>query len=304
MQQESLEPDGHPVQHLISFDIEGFIEASHDSFVVPPKYISPREEAREIEANTMVILESLQESQVTATFFTLGRIGRDMPFLLRQIADAGHEIAAHSFDHRRLHKFDAEGAFRQLRLAKEQLEQTSGKSVIGFRAPDFSIVRDNLHILTQLRELGYRYDSSVFPISFHDAYGLSAFPRVPFVLPNGLIEFPMSTAKLGGMTIPFGGGGYLRLYPLWLTCRLLREAAREGVPTVVYLHPFEMAKIVPYISELSILRRFRTYVGVRTVREKLLRLLQMFKFVSFADFLASSPLLPTIEVYSEGASNA
>jgi polysaccharide deacetylase family protein (PEP-CTERM system associated) len=296
MERKPLERPGNALPHLISFDIEGFIEASHDSYPVPPKYLSPAEEWREIEENTMAILESLGESQVTATFFILGRIARDMPSLIRQIADAGHEIAAHSFEHRRLYKFDADGAFRQLRLAKEHLEQASGRPVVGFRAPDFSIVRDNLHVLTQLHELGYRYDSSVFPISFHDAYGLSAFPRTPFVLPNGLIEFPLSTVRVAGMTIPFGGGGYLRLYPLWLTCRLLRGAAREGVPTVIYLHPFEMAKVVPYITELSLLRRFRTYVGVRGARKKLVRLLHMFKFVSFAEYLASAPPLPTIEV--------
>ncbi len=285
-----------PVPHLISFDIEGFIESSHDSFVVPRRYLSAKEATREIEENTMVILESLAECSVTATFFILGRIARDMPNLVQQIAAAGHEIAAHSFEHRRLHQFDRRGSHEQLRLAKEYLEQSSGQPVIGFRAPDFSIVRDNLYVLDQLRELGYQYDSSVFPISFHDAYGLPTFPRVPFILPNGLIEFPLSTLEIAGARLPFGGGGYLRLYPLWLTRYFLHAAARQGVPTVVYLHPVEMGKVVPYISELSFLRRFRTYVGIRGARSKLICLLRKFKFVTFSSFLAGSSPLATIQV--------
>ena len=292
----SPNPRAISVPHLISFDIEGFIESSHDSFVVPRKYQSARDEKREIEENTIVILESLAECSVTATFFILGRIARDMPDLIREIAAAGHEIAAHSFEHRRLHQFDRQATYEQLRLAKEYLEQASGRPVIGFRAPDFSIVRDNLYVLDQLRELGYQYDSSVFPISFHDVYGLSTFPRVPFKLPNGLIEFPLSTLEIAGLRLPFGGGGYLRLYPFWLTQHLLRAAAHQGVPTVIYLHPVEMGKVVPYISELPFLRRVRTYIGIREARSKLIRLLRKFKFVTFSSFLAGPSPLATIQV--------
>jgi len=284
------------VQHLLSFDIEGFIEASHDSYHVPEKYVSASAEKREIEVNTNSILELLAECRANATFFILGRIARDMPELVRRIAEAGHEIASHSFDHTRLYKFGPEDALRQLRLSKQHLEQASGQAVTGFRAPDFSIVGTNLYVLDQLRELGYRYDSSVFPISFHDAYGIPSFPRTPFVLPNGMIEFPMSTAMLGGAAVPFGGGGYLRLYPLWLTRLLMRTAARSGVPTVVYLHPIEMGQVIPYISELPFKRRLRTYVGIRTVREKLKRLLLTLPFASFRDFLASAPTLSAIQV--------
>ena len=111
-----------------------------------------------------------------------------------------------------------------------------------------------------------------------------------------MIEFPMSTAMLGGAAVPFGGGGYLRLYPLWLTRLLMRTAARSGVPTVVYLHPIEMGQVIPYISELPFKRRLRTYVGIRTVREKLKRLLLTLPFASFRDFLASAPTLSAIQV--------
>ena len=81
--------------NLLTFDIEGFIEASHDSMYVPPKYISASRETREIEVNTTAILELLAQFDQKATFFILGRIARDMPRLTRSIAAAGHEIGCH-----------------------------------------------------------------------------------------------------------------------------------------------------------------------------------------------------------------
>src|SRR6185503_752879 len=104
-------------------------------------------ETQEIEVNTLSILDLLQECEAKATFFILGRIARDMPQLVRRIADAGHEIASHSFVHTRLHKFDRDEARRQLQMSKEYLEQASGQAVTGFRAPDFSIVHANLYVL-------------------------------------------------------------------------------------------------------------------------------------------------------------
>jgi len=288
------DPPTGTVTHLVSFDIEGFVEASHDSFRVPEKYVSALAERDEIQVNTEVILDILEECQVTATFFMLGRLGRDMPELVQRVASRGHEIAAHSYIHRRLYHFDRAGALEQLRLAKDNLEQASGRRIVGFRAPDFSIVRDNLYVLDDLRELGYEYDSSVFPLSFHDVYGISSFPRHPFVLPNGLIEFPMSTVTIGRVALPYGGGGYLRLYPNALTKALVRYRARQGLPTIVYLHPVEMGKVVPYIREISVARRFRTYVGMQKARHKLRDLLQSFRFVSFATFLANRPALPRV----------
>jgi polysaccharide deacetylase family protein (PEP-CTERM system associated) len=286
--------------HLVSFDIEGFVEASHDSFRVPEKYISEPAERREIHENTEVILDILDECQVSATFFMLGRLGRDMPGLVREVAERGHEIAAHSFTHRRLYLFDRPGAQEQLRLAKDQLEQACGAKVVGFRAPDFSIVRENLYLLDDLREVGYEYDSSVYPLSFHDAYGISSFPRHPFILPSGLIEFPMSTVSVGSMALPYGGGGYLRLYPNPLTKALVRYRARQGLPTIVYLHPVEMGKVVPRIREISLARRFRTYVGMQGARHKLRDLLKTFRFVSFATFLANRPALPRVQAIGAG----
>ncbi|MBI2524628.1 MAG: polysaccharide deacetylase family protein [Candidatus Rokubacteria bacterium] len=278
------------VANLLTFDIEGFIEASHDQMHVPAKYISEVGEAREIEVNTLKILELLEEFDQRATFFVLGRIGRDMPGLVRRIAAGGHEIACHSFDHRRLYGFPRPEVERFLVAAKRALEDASGRPVHGFRAPDFSIVEANAWVFDALREIGFVYDSSVYPIGFHDVYGIGGFPAVPFRMPNGLIEVPLSTVRLLNRNIPFGGGGYLRIYPFLLTKTLFAAANRRGVPGIVYLHPFEIGEIVPRIAEMTLARRLRTYTGVRSAREKLRALLSLFPFTRVVDYLEANTL--------------
>ena len=212
---------------MISFDIEGFIE-SWEGVEIPAKYLSETDQAHEIEANTLTIVEMLAELNQRATFFILGRIARDMPRLVAKIAQEGHEIACHSFNHRRLYNFTAAEVGAFVRDAKRYLEDAGGKPVYGFRAPDFSITNQNPWCFDVLRESGFTYDSSVYPIGLHDVYGIRGFPTRPFRMPNGLISVPMSVARVFNRQIPFGGGGYLRLYPLWLTKHFFRRLNRDG----------------------------------------------------------------------------
>lgn len=271
--------------NLLTFDIEGFIEASYDSVNVPQKYCSSRDEAHEILTNVEAILDLLGESRQGATFFILGRIARDMPALVRRIAEGGHEIACHSLTHDRLFKFDRATTEERLRDAKRYLEDASGGEVIGFRAPDFSIARKNLWVFDVLMELGFVYDSSIYPTHLHDVYGIGDFPRTTLRLPNGLVEVPLSTVSFFGQRIPFGGGGYLRLYPFPFTRLCFSALNFRGVPVIVYLHPFEMGKVVPRITELGALRKLRTYGGVAGARSKLKKLLGAYRFVKVIDYL-------------------
>lgn len=283
------------VQHqsnLLTFDIEGFIEASRDSMHVPAQYISAAKEREEIEVNTLEIVDLLAEFQQKGTFFILGRIARDMPGLIRRIADAGHEIGCHSFEHRRLFHFPQAEVRRFLLDAKSLLEDAGGQPVYGFRAPDFSITNKNIWAFDVLKELNFVYDSSVMPTALHDVYGIGGFPRQPFVMTNGLVELPMSTIKVWKHNVPFAGGGYLRLYPAALTRALIRHANRRREPAIVYLHPFEMGKIVPRIRELPLVRRLRTYTGVYTAADKLRSLLRTFPFVRAIDYVHNAKLLP------------
>jgi polysaccharide deacetylase family protein (PEP-CTERM system associated) len=279
-----------PVVNLLTFDIEGFIEASQYTMQVPSKYISDELEREEIEVNTAGILDVLQEAGQVATFFVLGRIARDLPGLVRRIVDAGHELGCHGFYHRRLGDYGPDQLRQLVGDAKSRLEDIAGMPVQGFRAPDFSITAGNPWVFDVLRELGFTYDSSVYPTSLNDAYGIDDFPLVPFRMPNGLVEFPMSTVRMLGMNVPFGGGGYLRLYPLPLTRLLFRRTNRAGLPVIVYFHPSEMGLVIRRIEEMPAVRKFRTYVGITGARDKLRALLRSFPFTRMVDYLSRYPV--------------
>jgi polysaccharide deacetylase family protein (PEP-CTERM system associated) len=283
-----MDRDDLRTPNLLTFDIEGFVEASQEAMSVPPECVSAERENEEVRVNTSEILDLLAETGHKGTFFVLGRIARDMPGLVRQIADAGHEIGCHSFYHRRLFHFDRDETREAVVSAKQRLEDASGQRVYGFRAPDFSIVAVNRWTFDVLREVGYVYDSSVMPTTLHDVYGIGDFPTLPFRMPNGLFEFPLSTIRMLKWNVPVGGGGYLRLYPLALTRSAFRHANRCDLPRIVYFHPFETGRIVPRIPGLGILRRWRTYGGVKGSKAKLKSLLRDFRFVRVIDYLEGS----------------
>src|SRR5262249_38272648 len=150
-------------------------------------------------------------------FFVLGWVAEREPKLIREIADAGHEIACHSYAHRRVLSLSPEEFREDLRRARGVIEDAAGRRGIGYRAPTFSIIRRSLWALEVLAEEGFSYDSSVYPIR-HDLYGYPDFPRFTqrVKLPSGseILEVPLSTVRIAGMNWPAAGGGYLRLLPM------------------------------------------------------------------------------------------
>jgi polysaccharide deacetylase family protein (PEP-CTERM system associated) len=165
------------------------------------------------------------------------------------------------------------------------LTSITGKPVLGFRAPSFSVTRKTLWALDILKESGLSYDSSVYPTR-HPDYGIPDFGRAPRRI-SGLWELPMTSISLAGLQLPISGGGYFRLFPYEITRRLLKRAARSG-PVVLYFHPWEFDEGQPRVA-LPHLRRFRHYVGLAANREKFRRLLDDFPFTTMQDYLA--PLL-------------
>ncbi len=266
------------IENILSFDIEGLIESSHDSMHIPKKYINQKKEDYHITENTERILYLLSENNVKATFFILGRIAKDIPGLIRKIASEGHEIASHSYDHFRLYNFSREEIRDKLVRSKKYLEDACGEEIIGFRAPDFSIIQSNIYAFDELLEAGFKYDSSVYPIGMHDVYGIADFQDTPFKMSNGLVELPMSTVKIFNKAFPFGGGGYFRLFPFFLTKFFLRSSNSQNRPMNFYLHPYEIGKKVVNIKEIPLLRKFRTYYGVSGVENKISKLLKQASF--------------------------
>jgi len=266
------------VTNCISIDVEGFVESNVESFDIAPKYLDRARENYEIETNMNVMLQLLADLDIRATFFFLGRIARDIPQIVSLTAQMGHEIGCHSFEHLRIFRLKKNDFKEKLASAKESLENASGGRVYGFRAPDFSITQSAVWALDVLNEIGFLYDSSIYPIRVHDVYGMHRVKPVIHKLRNGLIEWPLSTFDLLGLRLPFGGGGYFRLYPLFLTKHLISYMNRSGAPCMFYIHPYEIGPIAPRIREISPYRRFRHYYNCASGSWRLKRILRAFSF--------------------------
>jgi polysaccharide deacetylase family protein (PEP-CTERM system associated) len=248
-----------------------------------------------LEANTERLLALLEESGVRGTFFVLGWVAERSPGLVQRIAAAGHEIACHGFSHQLVYRQTPEEFREETARAKGGLESLLGQAVLGYRAASFSVTRQSLWALDVLIELGFRYDSSIFPIR-HDRYGLPDATPEPHVLraPSGrsLVEFPMSAANFCGIRVPVSGGGYFRLLPYWLTRAGLRQInARHNRPFTFYLHPWEIDPGQPRIR-VAALSRFRHYTNLARCEGRLRRVLRDFRFSSMREALELQGLLP------------
>lgn len=265
---------------ILSFDVEEHhrIEAARGiECPVPLKETY----ASRMEDTTRRLMDQLAAQQTRATFFIVGEIARTHPGLIRDIAEAGHEIGSHSHDHRRLHSFDAKGFRDDLMMSKEALEQASGQPVQGFRAPTFSITRETAWAIDVLAECGFVYDSSIFPVR-HDRYGIPQAPRLPFLAQGStseLLELPPATYRLLGQNLPVAGGGYFRLFPLSFMKAGMKQLARGPEPRVamLYFHPWEFDPDQPRLP-LGRVSAFRTYVGMTKTTARLERLLSRFRF--------------------------
>jgi polysaccharide deacetylase family protein (PEP-CTERM system associated) len=241
-------------------------------------------------------LDLLDRHHTTATFFVLGWIAERSPGLVREIHRRGHEVASHGRDHQTLDRLNAESFRAEVRQQKALLEDLIQTPILGYRAPSFSITRRTSWALQVLLDEGYRYDSSVFPVR-HDRYGIPDAPRFPHdvALSGGALrEFPPSTVRVPGLpNLPIGGGGYLRLYPFWLTRWGLRQInCVECQPVMVYLHPWEIDPDQPRI-QASPLARWRHYTNLAATTRRLESLLGEFRFGPIRTVLGLSPAAPS-----------
>jgi len=247
-----------------------------------------------VERNTDRLIEMFAGASVRATFFTLGWIAERHPALIRRIAAAGHEVACHGYSHQLVYN-QSQITFREETLrAKGLLEDLLGEPMRGYRAASYSIIRESLWALDILVEAGFEYDSSIFPVR-HDRYGIPGGERWPHRLtaPGGgeLVEFPLTTVRWLGMSLPIAGGGYFRLYPYALTRAGLATITRESLPVIFYLHPWEIDPGQPRINA-SLRSRFRHYTNLGRCEARLARLLTHFSWGACEDVLTGLGLLP------------
>jgi polysaccharide deacetylase family protein (PEP-CTERM system associated) len=230
--------------------------------------------------NTDRLLELLDQHACRATFFVLGWVAEKKPEVVARVAAAGHEIACHSLLHRRVFDLTPQEFREDTRRAKAVIEDASGKLVVGYRAPSFSITKRSVWALDILVAEGFQYDSSIFPVE-HPSYGIPTAPRTPFWIgtPSGrILEFPMPTLAIGSTRSPIGGGAYLRLLPYRYTRWSIRYLNRqENSPVCVYLHPWELDPQQPRMGG-NLSARARHYFGLRGTESKLKKLLRDFEF--------------------------
>ncbi len=247
-------------------------------------------------------------AKLRATFFVLGWIADRFPSLVKEIHRRGHEVACHGYAHKCIFNQTREEFTEDIKRAKTILEDLTGEAILGYRAPSFSITRATLWSLEIICELGFRYDSSIFPVK-HDSYGLPDGPRFPCLLTfNGtenvefkeleydsdsflsisdsILEFPLTTIRFSGHNIPASGGGYFRLFPYPLTRHFLKGInEKEGRAFIFYIHPWEIDPDIPKIKGAGILSKFRTYVNLDKTENRFKRLLSDFHFSSVSDLL-------------------
>jgi polysaccharide deacetylase family protein (PEP-CTERM system associated) len=232
------------------------------------------------------LLGLLSEREVRGTFFVLGWIADRYPQLVRDLAAAGHEVASHGWDHRRVTEQTPDEFRVSVRRSRALLEDLAGTPVVGFRAPSFSIVPGLEWALDILVEEGYEYDSSLFPIR-RRGYGYPGAERDPHLIarPAGrLAEIPPTTISRCGLNLPAAGGAYFRLFPYGVTRAALRDAERRGVPATFYIHPWELDPDQPRIT-VPIATRMRHYGGLEDTVPRLRRLLEEFRFASIGESL-------------------
>ncbi len=271
--------------HALSVDVEDWFQ------VLNMAHLIDRAQWQQLELrcldSTKRLLDLFARRDAKATFFFLGWIAERLPELVREVHAAGHEIGSHGYDHRVLPELGRAGFRADLERTAVVLEGLVGVRPRAFRACTWSIGKHTPWAIDELLRAGIELDSSIQPVR-HPDYGVPGAPTTPYRLQGEggeLLEFPPLTWDVLGRHLPVGGGGYLRLLPLWFLRRGFAQKERLDVPGCLYLHPWEVDPDQPR-QQLGGLRGFRHYVNLRRTEAKLDRLLRDYRFVGLGGALA------------------
>jgi polysaccharide deacetylase family protein (PEP-CTERM system associated) len=271
--------------NALSFDIEDWFHLVEIEAVADPRTWDALPSL--VERYTELIVQTLDEANVKATFFVLGWIAARHPRIVKLITERGHELGTHSFWHRKVYELSPDEFRDDLRQSIGAIESAGGKNVLGFRAPSFSIIPGSEWAFDVMHDVGLQYDASLFPAPRgHGGYpcppGAQSFTKTPSGRP--MPELPMSVMRLGPMRLPFSGGGYLRALPAWMIRRGFSQIHAQDRPVVVYLHPRDFAPDCPRVP-MPWKRQFKSYVGLSTTLGKLKMMLREYKFDTCAKVL-------------------
>jgi len=274
--------------NIMTVDVEDWYHSSLDLFKDTSVQHGSRPDPSVVD-NTLRSLELLNDSGNRATFFILGTVAEHYPDVVREIQRQGHEVATHGYAHDLVYNLTPRQFEDDLRRSLDLLDRAGASNVLGYRAPYWSITRRSLWALEVLQKLGFRYDSSIFPIR----RGLYGIPNaVPYAheTRTGFWEFPPATVRRFGLNWPIAGGGYLRLAPYRTIASAIQASQRQHV---FYFHPYELDPNDVHLKHEvrsigTLLYWFQQKIGRRSNPEKLRRLLYDFKFVAIRDVLLDS----------------
>ncbi|MCG2703347.1 MAG: DUF3473 domain-containing protein [Candidatus Omnitrophica bacterium] len=242
-----------------------------------------------IENNFKKLLDIFSEKNIQVTCFFLGWIAKKFPHLVKEARNRGHEIASHGYSHELVYKLREEEFFQDALKSKNIIEDIIGAPILGYRSSGFSVTKDTPWFFDKLIEAGYTYDSSVFPAARGHG-GLNTKQYSPYLAGNNLkriLEFPITVTKVFGKPMYFFGGGYLRFFPYFIIKKMTLKVLKEGRPVIFYIHPREIDLNHPRLP-MGIKRKFKTYVNLKTMEGKILKLLDEFKITTFERFIANN----------------
>lgn len=267
--------------NAMTVDVEDYFQVSAFEGVIQKKdwdSISLR-----VGDNTNRLLDLFAKNNVKSTFFTLGWVAQRCPEVIKRIVNEGHELASHGLAHQRATTMSEDQFREDVRQSKDILENIGGVQLKGYRAPSFSINDSNTWAYDVLKELGFTYSSSTYPIN-HDLYGVPEWPRFKYKRDNGLIEIPIPTIRKKDTNVGIGGGGYFRLYPYWLSKRRISEFMKtESAPYSFYFHPWEIDAQQPKFDNAPWKSKVRHYINLSKMEGKVEKLLNDFNWVTMQD---------------------
>ncbi|MBT3980704.1 MAG: DUF3473 domain-containing protein [Bacteriovoracaceae bacterium] len=265
---------------MISIDVEDWFCVKNMAKSIP--YGTWDQHELRINRGLDFILAEFKKRKIRGTFFMLGWLADKCPGIVEKIESEGHEVATHGYNHQTIDTMEQQTFKNDLRKSVDVINnQLKFSKVGGYRAPSFSITEKTWWALDCLKELGLKYDSSIYPVS-HPDYGVRDFGRDIKNI-EGIVEVPMNYAEILGLRIPISGGGYFRLMPYFIF-KLFLKAALKKRHVVLYFHPWEFDPEQPRVK-LPLLKSFRHYVGLSSNRSKFIKLLDDFNFTTMSAYL-------------------
>lgn len=266
--------------NILSFDVEEWF----DSHFVPIKDNTPLE--KRVDIGVKKILKILKGKNIQSTFFILGRVAQDNPDLVKMIDSQGYEVATHGYSHKPLSCLPPEEFKKDLLLSIKILKDITGKDVLGYRAPGYSITKDTFWALDIIQDCGLKYDSSIYPVSLKvfTHGGLNTNTQVPFFIKKNLVEFPLPTLNILGLKIPVATTAYFRIFPYPITKYVVSRLNQRGIFATLNFHSWEFDAEQPRIN-LPFPQNIKHYYNLSLACNRLKQLTDDFRFIDCREAL-------------------